>query len=106
MTDRDDADDDDHGDDAPRRDLGEVRVDEPVTPTVDLRTAQEREAAFDTGTTSGGEDCACPHDAASDGLDELAEPTTDLRTAQEKAAADSSVGDVAGETRQEGGDDA
>ena len=105
MTDRDDTGDDDQDDDETRRDLGEVPVDEPVTPTTDVQTAQEGEAAFDTGTASDGEGCGCSGESVSSELDELAEPTTDLRTAQEQEAADDGVDDVGGETDQEGGDD-
>lgn len=88
MTDRDDAcDDDDHDGDVPRRDLGEVPVDEPVSPTTEFRTVQDREAAFDTGTVSSGEGGGCPDDRVSEELDELAEPTTEFRTIQEREAA-------------------
>jgi hypothetical protein len=95
VTGRDDS-CDDHGDNAPRRELDEVPVDEPVSPATDLRTAQEREAALDTETASGDEDCGCTDDKVDAELDELAEPTTEFRTIQEREAA--------GESDREEGD--
>jgi hypothetical protein len=98
VTGRDDS-CDDHDEDAPQRDLGEVPVDEPVEPAVDMRTAQEREAALDSTASSGDEDCGCPSDKVDAELDELVEPTAEFRTIQEREAADET-------DREEGEDDA
>lgn len=78
-------------DDSRKDDSGAEAVDagwdELVEPSVDLRTAQERERAEPSDDAS---DEATPSPSgelepdARDGLDELVDPSTELRTAQEQ----------------------
>jgi hypothetical protein len=79
---RDDVGDDGAGGDRRAAEQDEESVDDLVEPSVDLRTAQEKEAASDS------EDSGGTADTAGEELDELAEPVTDLQTVQEQEAAD------------------
>ena len=70
-------------------------LDELVEPSVELRTAQERERA-EPANDAGGEVTSSRGDELEsddrDGVDELVDPSTELRTAQEQEV----VGDDAG----------
>jgi hypothetical protein len=97
---RDDVGDDGAGGDRRAAGQDEESVDELVEPSVDLRTAQEKEAASDS------EDSVGTAGAADDELDELAEPVTDLRTVQEqeRQATDADVDGHAADADQEEGE--
>jgi hypothetical protein len=78
-------------DDSPKDDSGaeadDTGLDELVEPSVDLRTAQERERA-EPANDAGGEVRSSRGDElesdARDGVDELVGPSSELRTAQEQ----------------------
>jgi hypothetical protein len=73
-------------------------LDELVEPSVELRTAQERERAKPANDAAGGEATSNrgdqPESDARDGVDELVDPSTELRTAQEQEQ--QAAGDDAG----------
>jgi hypothetical protein len=81
------------GDDADA--LDDAGLDELVEPSVELRTAQEREHAEPADVVSGEATSSCSGELESDvlgGVDELVDPSTEFRTAQEREAANEDAG--------------
>ena len=81
------------GDDADAPD--DTGLDELVEPSVDLRTAPERERAEPADDASSEATSSCSGELESDardGVDELVDPSTEFRTAQEREAANEDAG--------------